>query len=432
MDVVELINKKKVNKQLTKEEIEYFIKNYTLGNINEDDAAQLIKAIYENGMEPQEIADLTIAMAYSGDVLDLSELGIVVDKHSSGGVGDKITLILMPIMAAMGVIVAKMSGRGLGFTGGTADKLESIPGYRTQLNINEFINNVKEIGISLITQTENLAPADKKIYALRNKISCTDSIPLIASSIMSKKIAAGANKIVLDVTCGSGAFMKNIEDARKLSTTMKQIGELVHKEVVCIITNMDQPLGYSVGNSIEMIEVLEALKGTMQDDVKEVVLELGSYILKLAGKGNNLEENKLKIEQTISSGKAYDKFIELVKKQNGDISYCLDINKFKKSKYQQQIICNTEGYIEKINAEIVGKIACYLGAGRIEKNDSIDMEAGIVLNYKVGDYVKEGKVLATLFSNDLSKLEKSTIMFNKCINITNQNVAKQKMILDII
>ena len=240
MNILDIIAKKRDKKELSKEEIEYFIENYTNGNIADYQAAALVMAIYLNGMTKEETTYLTIAMANSGDVLDLSELGTVIDKHSTGGVGDKITLILMPIMAAMGVAVAKMSGRGLGFTGGTADKLEAIPGYRTNITEEEFRKNVKEIGISLITQTANLAPADKKLYELRDTISCTDSIPLIASSIMSKKIAAGANKVVLDVTCGSGAFMKNKEEAEKLSKVMKQIGELAGKETICIITNMDE------------------------------------------------------------------------------------------------------------------------------------------------------------------------------------------------
>ena len=309
MNILDIIAKKRDGKILTKQEINFFIEGYTNGQITDYQAAALVMAIYINSMTMEEITNLTIAMANSGEILDLSDLGTVVDKHSTGGVGDKITLILMPIIASLGVPVAKMSGRGLGFTGGTADKLESIPNYNTNLSIQEFKQNVKEIGISLITQTGNLAPADKKLYALRDTISCTNSIPLIASSIMSKKIAAGASKILIDVTCGNGAFMKNVEEAEKLSNIMKQIGKLVGKETVCIITNMDEPLGYAVGNAVEVIETINSLKGDMSQDVKEVVLELGSYMLKLAGKGNDLEENKKKIEYSINSGIAYKKFI---------------------------------------------------------------------------------------------------------------------------
>ena len=431
MNILDIVAKKRDKKELTKEEIEYFIENYTNGNVADYQAAALVMAIYLNGMTKEETTYLTIAMANSGDVLDLSELGIVVDKHSTGGVGDKITLILMPIMAALGVVVAKMSGRGLGFTGGTADKLESIPGYRTNISEEEFRKNVKEIGISLITQTANLAPADKKLYALRDTISCTDSIPLIASSIMSKKIAAGANKIVLDVTCGSGAFMKNKEDAVKLSNVMKQIGELAAKETVCIITNMNEPLGNAVGNSLEMIETINSLKGNMPEDVKEVVLELGSYILKLAGKGENIEENKIEIEKCINSGKAYKKFIQLVQRQGGDISYCENTEKFEKAKYQENITFE-EGYISKINAKKIGKIAGHLGAGRIKKEDKIDMSAGIIINKKVGDYIKKEDIVATLYSNNKEKIEEAKEMIKQAITITDKKVEKEKMILGII
>ena len=431
MNILDIISKKRDQKELSKEEIEYFIKNYTNGNIADYQAAALVMAIYLNGMTKEETTHLTIAMANSGDVLDLSELGIVVDKHSTGGVGDKITLILMPIMAALGVVVAKMSGRGLGFTGGTADKLESIPGYRTNISEEEFRNNVKEIGISLITQTANLAPADKKLYALRDTISCTDSIPLIASSIMSKKIAAGANKVVLDVTCGSGAFMKNKEEAVKLSKVMKQIGELAGKETICVITNMNEPLGNAVGNSLEMIETINSLKGNMPEDVKEVVLELGSYILKLAGKGEDIEKNKIEIENCVNSGKAYKKFVELIHRQGGDISYCENTEKFEKARYQESITFE-EGYISKIDAEKIGKIACYLGAGRIKKEDKIDMSAGIIVNKKVGDYIKKEDIVAKLYSNSKEKIEEAREMIKQAITITDKKVEKEKMILGII
>ena len=330
MNILDIIEKKRDAKELNKEEIEFFVKGYTDGSIPDYQAAALVMAIYINGMTKEETTNLALAMAYSGDVLDLSDIGEVVDKHSTGGIGDKITLILMPIVAALGVKVAKMSGRGLGATGGTKDKLEAIPGYRTEIEIDEFIENVKKIGISLIGQTLNLAPADKKLYALRDTISCTANIPLISSSIMSKKIAAGANKIVLDVTCGSGAFMKTVGEARELSRTMIDIGKLANKETVCIITNMDQPLGTMVGNTLEVIEAIEALKGNMQDDVKNVVLELGAYILKLDGKGDNIQENKEKIEQVISNGEAYRKFLQLVENQGGDIGYIENTEKFTK------------------------------------------------------------------------------------------------------
>lgn len=432
MNILEIIAKKRDKKELSKEEIEYFIKEYTLGNITDYQAAALVMAIYINGMSIEETTNLTLAMAHSGDVLDLSELGIVVDKHSTGGVGDKITLILMPIMAALGVPVAKMSGRGLGFTGGTADKLEAIPGYRTNLSEEEFKENVKEIGISLITQTGNLAPADKKLYALRDAISCTDNIPLIASSIMSKKIAAGASKVVLDVTCGNGAFMKTKEDAIKLSKVMKQIGELAGKETICVITSMEEPLGYTVGNTLEVIEAIEALKGNMKEDVKEVVLALGSYMLKFAGKGDNIEGNKEKIEKCITSNLAYEKFIELVEKQGGNSSYLKDTNKFEKANKFVFVTKKEEGFIKEIRAENIGKAACKLGAGRVKKEDSIDMTAGIILSHKVGDYVEKEEILATLYTNDISKIEEARKIVEDAFVIVDAPVEKQKMILEII
>ncbi len=283
MNVLNIIAKKRDKKELSKEELEFFVQGYTKGEITDYQAAALVMAIYLNGMTNNEITNLTIAMAYSGEVLDLSKLGEnVVDKHSTGGIGDKVTLILMPIIAALGVPVAKMSGRGLGFTGGTIDKLESIPGYNTQISVDEFIENVEKIGISLIGQTLNLAPADKKLYALRDSISCVENIPLIASSIMSKKIASGANKIVLEVTVGNGAFMKNIDDAKKLAETMINIGKLAGKETVCVITNMDQPLGEYVGNNLEVTETIKSLQGNICKDVKEVVEELRSIHIVLS------------------------------------------------------------------------------------------------------------------------------------------------------
>ena len=333
MNIIDIIAKKRDGKELETDEINYFINNYTVGKIEDYQASALIMAIYINGMNYREIKDMTMAMANSGDVLDLSELGEnVVDKHSTGGVGDKVTIILAPLIASLGIPVAKMSGRGLGFTGGTADKIESIPGYNTEISEKEFINNVKDIGISLITQTLNLAPADKKIYALRDTIACTESIPLIASSIMSKKIASGANKIVLDVTCGYGAFMKDIKSAKELSNTMIKIGNLAKRETVCVITNMNEPLGFAIGNSLEIIEAIEFLKGNMPEDLKEVVLELGAYMIKLAGKGENIEANKVILLENIQNGKAYNKFIELVQKQGGNIEYIKDITKFEQAK----------------------------------------------------------------------------------------------------
>ena len=417
MNIQEVIAKKRDKQKLNKEEIEFFIKEYTNGSIADYQAAALIMAIYINGMDMEETVNLTLAMANSGDILDLSELGTVVDKHSTGGVGDKVTLILAPIIASLGIPVAKMSGRGLGYTGGTIDKLEAIPGYRTNISEEEFIQNVKKIGISIIGQTLNLAPADKKIYALRDATNTTASVPLIASSIMSKKIAAGANKIVLDVTYGSGAFMKTKQEAKDLADTMVEIGKLAGRETVAVITPMEEPLGRNIGNSLEVIEAVEALKGNMAEDVKEVVLELGSNMIKLAGKGDNLEENKAKMLENISNGLALEKLKELVSNQDGDVAFIENTSKFKKAKYIMPVMLDekiekmvNQGEIKKqdivvkeLNAEEIGKISVFLGGGRTRKEDKIDSSVGIILNKKIGDNVTPKDIVAYIHANDEEK-----------------------------
>lgn len=404
MNILEIIAKKRDGMELSKEEIQYFIDEYIKDNVTDYQAAALVMAIYINGMNEKEITDLTLAMAYSGDVLDLSSLGDVVDKHSTGGVGDKITLILMPIIASFGIPSAKMSGRGLGFTGGTIDKLESIPGYNTQINVETFIENVKNVGISIIGQTLNLAPADKKLYALRDTISCTENIPLIASSIMSKKIAAGANKIVLDVTCGSGAFMKNKEDAQKLADIMIKIGDLSGRKTVCVITDMNQPVGRSVGNTLEVIEAVDILKGKyMPEDIKHIVTELGANMLVLAGKTSTIDDGKAKILENINNGKAYEKLLQLVQNQGGDISYIENTEKFEKAKYIVEIRAKKTGTITRLDAYTIGNLSNYLGAGRMKKEDSINPRVGFVFNKKVGDVVEQDDVLGCIHADDMEK-----------------------------
>ena len=433
MNILDIIAKKRDKQELTKQEIEFFIENYTNGNIADYQASALVMAIFLNGMTKQETTYLTLAMANSGEILDLSSLGkTIVDKHSTGGVGDKVSIILLPIIASLGIPVAKMSGRGLGFTGGTADKLEAIPGYNTQVDINNFVKNVENIGISMISQTLNLAPADKKLYALRDAISCVENIPLIASSIMSKKIASGADKIVLDVTCGLGAFMKTKDDAVKLSKAMIEIGKLANKETRCVITGMDEPLGFSVGNTLEVIEAIEFLKGNMPKDIKEVVLELGNQMLNLAGLGDNEQENKRKIIENIENGKAFEKFIELVSNQGGDVSYIKNVNKFPKAKYISEVKANDMGYVYEINAEKVGRIACFLGAGRLKKEDNIEYEVGIVLNKKVGDIVNNNEILAYVHSNNVQKLEYATKQIAEIIKIGTNKPLESNIIKEII
>ena len=405
MNILDIIAKKRDKKELTKEEIEYFVKGYTDGSIADYQAAALIMAIFINGMTDLELYDLTFSMANSGEVLDLSELGEnIVDKHSTGGVGDKVSIVLLPIVASLGVPVAKMSGRGLGFTGGTVDKMESIPGYKTNIDIKKFKENVHKIGISMIGQTMNLAPADKKIYALRDTISCVENIPLIASSIMSKKIASGANKIVLEVTYGKGAFMKNIEDAKLLAGKMEKLGEYADLEVKSIFTPMDEPIGYAIGNTLEMIEAINFLKGMdLPEDLKGIVLEIGSQMIKLAGLGDDIEENKEKMMENVRNGLAFNKFKEMVKNQGGDVSYLDDTSKFKKAKYVFEVKSRKNGITNEINAENIGRVACYLGAGRVEKDDKIDMSAGIVLNKKVHDFIEEDDCLCEVYCNDEKK-----------------------------
>lgn len=433
MNIQEIIAKKRDGKELSKEDLEYFVSKYTDGTITDYQAAALVMAIYINGMNKEEITALTLEMAKSGDILDLSEISEnVIDKHSTGGVGDKITLILMPIIASLGIPVAKMSGRGLGFTGGTVDKLESIPGYKTEIAVNEFIENVKKTGISVIGQTANLAPADKKIYALRDTINCVGSMPLIASSIMSKKIAAGANKIVLDVTVGNGAFMKNKDDAIELSNMMKDIGVLADRETICVLTNMNEPVGYAIGNTLEIIETIKCLKGNIPEDIKEIITTIGSYIIKLSGKNDNLEENKKLILENIENGKAYNKFLELVQNQGGDIEYIKNIDKFEKAKYIIPVVAEQDGFIEELNAEKVGLISVFLGAGRVKKEDSIDKAVGIVLNKKVSDKVQKGDVLAYVHANDEAKGKEAAREIKEIYKTSEVEIGKEKIILGII
>lgn len=433
MTIIDIIEKKRDKKELTREEIDFFVKGYTNEKITDYQAAALIMAIYLNGMTKRETTDLTLSMAHSGDILDLSILNkIIVDKHSTGGVGDKVSIILLPIISSLGIPVAKMSGRGLGFTGGTADKLESIPGYKTDIDMEEFIKNVQKIGISMITQTLDLAPADKKIYSLRDSISCVENIPLIASSIMSKKIASGAQKIVIDVTVGKGAFMKNIKEARELANEMIQIGKLANRETVCVLTDMNQPLGYAVGNNLEVIESINFLKGNIPEDVAQVVFELGAYMIKLAGKGDNLEENKKAMLENIENGKAYNKFLELIENQNGDKSYIENTENFEKAKFIIPVYSEESGYISEIDAKEIGKLSVFLGAGREKKEDKIDNSVGIIFNKKVGNKVAKEEILAYIHANDVKKLEEASKKIKDIIKISKETVTEEKVILEIV
>ena len=428
MNIINIIDKKRLNKELTNEEINYFISEYTKGAIPDYQASALLMAICINGMNPREIVDFTMAMVHSGDMLDLSDISDnIVDKHSTGGVGDKVTLIVMPIIASLGIPVAKMSGRGLGITGGTIDKLESIPGYNVNLTLEQCKENVKQHGISIIAQTGDLAPADKKLYALRDVTATVQSIPLIASSIMNKKIAAGANHIVLDVTCGKGAFMKDISMARQLADMMIEIGKLANRDTRCVITAMDQPLGYAIGNSLEVIEAINFLKGDMPEDLKEVILEIGSEMLKVCGIGDDIENNKQLILDSINSGKAFEKFKELVIAQGGDKSFIEDTSKFEKAAYQLELKASQNGYIKEIDSYKIGEYCMNLGAGRKRKEDSINHKVGIILKKKIGDYIEEGENLAIVHTDDENiNLDE----LNGAYVISNEVVEKPKVILN--
>lgn len=398
MRMYDLIVKKRNGEVLTDPEIKYMITEYVLGTIPDYQMSAMLMAIYFNGMNDWETAVMTNEVAHSGDMVDLSGItGIKVDKHSTGGVGDKTTLVIAPIVAACGVKVAKMSGRGLGHTGGTVDKLESIPGMVTSFSREEFFNIVNKTGLSIIGQSGNLAPADKKLYALRDVTGTVESIPLIAASIMSKKLAAGNDCILLDVKTGSGAFMKTLEDSILLAQKMVAIGEHEGKRTVALITDMDIPLGHNIGNSLEVVEAVATLQGNGPGDLTQVCLELASNMLYLAGKGE-LAYCRTLAEEAIQSGAAFNKLLAMVEAQGGDIEVIKDTNKFKRSAYSYKVKARTKGFINHINTEKCGIASVLLGAGRETKDSMIDYGAGIVLEKKYGDEVEEGTVIATLYA----------------------------------
>lgn len=400
MRMVDLIEKKRDGNELSTKEIEYIITKYTNGEIPDYQISALLMAIFYQDMTDREITDLTLAIAHSGDVIDLSPLdGIKVDKHSTGGVGDTTTLILAPLVASVGVTVAKMSGRGLGYTGGTLDKLEAIPGFQIELSDEAFIRIVNESKVAVIGQSGNLAPADKKLYALRDVTATVDSIPLIASSIMSKKIAAGADAIVLDVTTGDGAFMKNIEDARRLAKTMTSIGKLAHRQTVAVISDMSEPLGEAIGNSLEVVEAIETLNGNGPEDLLEMCYALGSQMVVLANQAATIEEARSLLQEALESGKALDKFKEMIRNQGGDDSIVDQPERLLTAKYVVELPAKASGIVSKLVANELGIAAMMLGAGRKTKEDDIDHAVGLKLNKKIGDPVKVGESLLTIYSN---------------------------------
>ena len=433
MRMYDIIMKKRNGGELTKEEIRFFIEGYTKGEIPDYQVSALMMAIYFRKMTEAETAELTMAMAESGDLLDLSAIkGCKVDKHSTGGVGDKTSLALTPMVAACGIPVAKMSGRGLGHTGGTIDKLESFDGFNTALSTEQFINNVNRIGIAIMGQTADLAPADKKLYALRDVTATVDNMSLIASSIMSKKLAAGADAIVLDVKTGSGAFMKAEEDAFALAKEMVQIGKCAGRKTIAVVSDMDQPLGFTVGNALEVREAIDTLKGQGPADFVELCITLGAQMLLAGGCAETEEEARTKLQQVIDDGSALEKLAQFVEAQGGDRRAVYDAELLPKASIVEPIPAVEEGYITKIACDEIGICSLILGGGRETKESEIDLSVGLVLKKKVGDYVKVGEPLAYIHANDMGKLAVAKERFYKAYSISDSKPMTQPFIRGIL
>lgn len=432
MKMYDIIDRKKNGEELTKSEIEYFVGGFTRGEIPDYQASALLMAIWFCGMNDRELADLTLSMAHSGDMINLDAVdGFTVDKHSTGGVGDKTTLIVAPAVAACGGKVAKMSGRGLGFTGGTIDKLESIPGFNTSVGEKEFIDNVNKIGLCIAGQTGEIAPADKKIYALRDVTATVDSIPLIASSIMSKKLAAGSKGIVLDVKCGSGAFMKTYEDAKLLAEKMTAIGQRAGRKTVALITNMDIPLGRAVGNALEVKEAVKILKNEQKDELYEVSVALAAQMLSLVNSKDIYECEKM-VRLAIENGSALEKLKEAVGAQGGDISYIDDTSKFIDASVCIEYKAEKSGYINKIDAQKIGRASVLLGAGREKKDDVIDFGAGIYLCKKTGDEVREGDTVARLYTNKNEYADSALAVIKEAFDYSQKKPYIGKTVLGMV
>lgn len=432
MQITDIIRKKKHGLELTKAEIEFFVEGYTKGEIPDYQISALLMAIWFKGMTKEETSQLTMSFVQSGDVMDLSGIsGIKVDKHSTGGVGDKISLIVIPIVAALGIPVAKLSGRGLGHTGGTIDKLEAIPGFSTDLSLDQFIRNVKRHGAAIAGQTGNLTPADKKFYALRDVTETVDSIPLIAASIMSKKLASGSDAIVLDVKTGEGAFMKDLADSRKLAHTMVEIGNHLGRQTVAVITDMNEPLGREIGNANEVMEAIDILKGEKIPGLYDVALEIAGYMVWLGGAARSHEEAKPLIEEVIASGKALAKFKEFIQSQGGDPAITEDYTLLPQAKHQLEIKAESSGYVTGIKAMEIGYAATHLGAGRLKKDDVLDYAAGIHLVKLVGDPVNIGDTLCILKYNDKDP-EDSIKLVKAAYQIGHEPKPKADYIQDVV
>ena len=434
MRMVDIIINKREGKELTDEEIRFFVKGYSEGTIPDYQASAFAMAVLFKGMSKREIATMTDAMEHSGDTIDLSEIkGIKVDKHSTGGVGDKTSLVLGPMVAACGAKMAKMSGRGLGHTGGTLDKLESIPGFNIQIEIDQLVKQVNEIGLAIAGQTKSLVPADKKLYALRDVTGTVESIPLIASSVMSKKLAAGTDVIMLDVTVGEGAFMKTMEQARELARTMVNIGNHLGRNTIAVLSDMSEPLGFAVGNALEVKEAIESLHGRGPKDLMELCFTSGSIMLVQAKIAKTRDEARKMLEDVIESGEAFDKLVAMVEAQGGDVSYILHPELFEESKHVIELRSKKSGYIKQINALNIGENAMRLGAGRATIEDVIDMSAGIVLAHKIGDQVKKGDLLATVYTNkDRDEYDPIILDLYEAYEIVHEEVKAEPVIREII
>lgn len=433
MNMVDIITKKRDGGELTPEEIRFFIENYVKDRIPDYQASALLMAIYFRGLSRAETFALTEAMEFSGDVEDLSDLpGVKVDKHSTGGVGDKTTLVVAPVAAAAGVTVAKMSGRGLGFTGGTADKLEAIPGFRTRLEPAEFHRQLEELGLAVITQTGSITPADKKIYALRDVTGTVESPGLIASSIMSKKLAAGSDGIVLDVKCGSGALLKDLAEAENMADLMIDIGRKAGRKMVAVISDMSQPLGRAVGNALEVEEAVQVLKGGGPEDLRQLCLELAGEMIWIGGRAESFEEGKETARQVLSDGRALEKFRQMVRCQGGDDRIVEEPERMGSSRYSRDVLAGRTGFIAEMAAQEIGRASQHLGAGRLRKEDEIDFTAGIRMHVRIGDSVQEGDVLATLYGADSRRLEEAEIIMEAAIRISAEPATPPKLIQKII
>jgi len=430
MRAYDIVCKKRDKGKLTKEEIEFFISGFTSNKIPDYQMSALLMAIFLNGMDSEETSNLTLSMLRSGDVLDLSSIpGIKVDKHSTGGVGDKVSLILAPLVAACGLKVPMISGRGLGHTGGTLDKLESIPGFRTNLTASEFKKNVSQIGVCIMGQTEKIAPADKKIYALRDVTGTIDSVPLIVSSILSKKLASGVDGIVFDVTCGNGAFMQTEKKAKELAKTLIRICRRMKRKAAALITDMNEPLGQAVGNSLEVIESIGALKGKGPQDLREVTLALGAEMLLLGKKAKSVRGAQGKLEQAIENGAGLKKFEQMIKSQGGNPDVIYDYDLLPKAKYKIEVKSDRTGYVQSIQTEEIGFACCKLGAGREKVDDGIDPAVGFLIKKKVGDYVKKGELLACVLANDLRKGKTARKEIKHCYKISRKKTKGFKKVL---